>query len=279
MGGYIARRLAVLPFLVLGLVTIVFFTSRLLPANPIVAIVGARNAGDPAVVAAAKDRWGLNGGVFEQYGDYLRNVVHGDLGISFVTQTKVWSDLGDKLPATLELAVVALIFGSIGGVALGMISARRQNSPADHASRLVALLGSSLPVFWIGARLAVRVVRPARLVPRPRPAATAVPATAITSPGFYTVDSLLAGNLPCSGSAVHRLVLPCVVLGWGIVGHRQPLVRAAMLDEIHADYVRTARAKGLAGTARHAPHVLRNALLPMFTILGLSFAQLLTAPC
>jgi ABC-type dipeptide/oligopeptide/nickel transport system permease component len=276
VGGYLARRLAAMPLLVLGLLTIVFFTSRLLPANPLVAIVGQRNMGDATVVAAAKARWGLDGGVFTQYWDYLRNVARGDLGISFVTQTPVRADLGHRLPATLELAVLALVFGGVGGVVLGVVSARRQNSPADHASRVFALVGSSVPVFWL-ALIALFVLYarlgwfpgPGRLPPR------VAPPGHIT--GFYTIDALLSGNVALAREAFIRLVLPAAVMGWSLVGTISRIVRAAVLDEMHADYVRTARAKGLREGAVMRRHVLRNALLPLLTILGFSFATLLTA--
>ena len=180
------------------------------------------------------------------------------------------------MPATLELAVGALVVGGVGGVALGVRTRRaRRTSCADHFSRGFSLLGSSLPVFWIGlVFLFVLYARlgwfpgPGRLPPR-----TDAP-DHVT--GFYTIDSLLDGNFTLFRQCLWRLVLPCVVLGWAYMGQLSRLVRAAMLDEINSDYVRTARAKGLAERLVMRRHVLRNAWLPTLTILGFSFAQLLT---
>lgn len=275
MGRYVLRRLAAVPLLLLGIATVAFVIARLIPADPLASIVGERNLNNEAVVAAARERWGLEGGVVEQYGAYLRNLVTGDLGTSFRTKQSVTSDLWERLPATAELALFALLIAALGGITLGVVSARRQNRPADHAARLVALVGSSLPVFWLGLIvLYVFYVRlgwfpgPGRLPPRvdPPPHTT----------GFYVLDSLLAGDPALAWRCLRQLMLPAFVLGWALMGTVSRLVRGSMLDELHADYVRTARAKGLkeGDVMRH--HVLRNALTPVVTILGLSLGVLLT---
>ncbi len=265
-----------MPLLLLGIVTIAFCISRLIPANPLASIVGERALNNEKVVAAAKARWGLNGSLPEQYLIYVKNLFKGDLGTSFRTRQPVTHDLLNRLPATLELATGALLVGGVGGVALGGYAASKKDKPADHLSRGFSLLGSSLPVFWIGlVFLFVLYARlgwfpgPGRLPPRTKPPGHVT--------GFYTIDSLLDGNFTLFRRSLYRLVLPCVVLGWAYMGQLSRLVRAAMLDEINADYVRTARAKGLAERLVMRRHVLRNAWLPTLTILGFSFAQLLTA--
>ena len=265
-----------MPFLLLGIVTIAFAISRLIPSDPLVSIVGERQLGNAEVVDAAKARWGLDGSIPKQYATYLRNLVRGDLGTSFRTRRSVVRDLGDRLPATLELGVGALLVGGVGGITLGALAASRKDKPTDHAGRLFSLLGSSLPVFWIGlVLLYVLYARlgwfpgPGRLPPRTRPPSR------IT--GFYTVDALAHGDFHLFWECLKRLALPCFVLGWAYMGSISRLVRAAMLDELHADYVRTARAKGLRERTVMRAHVLRNAWLPTLTILGFSFAQLLTA--
>ncbi|HEU0101884.1 MAG TPA: ABC transporter permease [Mycobacteriales bacterium] len=272
---FVLRRLAAIPLLLLGIVTIAFAISRFLPADPLVSIVGERQLGNPEVVAAAKQRWGLDQSLPQQYLTYVWNVLHGDFGTSFQTRTSVTSDIGHRLPATIELAGTALVIGAVGGILLGVVAASHRNKLPDHAARLFALVGSSLPVFWIGlvllfvlyARLGI-VPGPGRLPPRlsPPPDVT----------GFYTLDALVAGNLQLFWQALHRLLLPGFVLGWGLMGIVSRLVRAAMLDELGADYVRTARAKGLTERKVLYGHVLRNALLPVLTILGFSLAVLLT---
>lgn len=265
-----------MPFLLLGIVTIAFGISRLIPANPLASIVGERQLNNEAVVDAAKARWGLNGSIPEQYAKYLKNMSNGDLGTSFRTRQSVVTDLRERLPATLELGVGALLIGGIGGVALGAVAASRKDRAVDHGARLFSLLGSSLPVFWIGlVFLSIFYARlgwfpgPGRLPPR------TLPPPRFT--GFYSLDALIGGNFSLFKECLKRLAMPCFVLGWAYMGSISRLVRAAMLDELHADYVRTARAKGLRERTVLRSHVLRNAWLPTLTILGFSFAQLLTA--
>ena len=265
-----------MPFLLLGIVTIAFGISRLIPANPLASIVGERQLNNEAVVDAAKARWGLNGSIPEQYAKYLKNMSNGDLGTSFRTRQSVVTDLRERLPATLELGVGALLIGGIGGVALGAVAASRKDRAVDHGARLFSLLGSSLPVFWIGlVFLSIFYARlgwfpgPGRLPPR------TLPPPRFT--GFFSVDALIDGDFSLFKECLKRLAMPCFVLGWAYMGSISRLVRAAMLDELHADYVRTARAKGLRERTVLRSHVLRNAWLPTLTILGFSFAQLLTA--
>jgi len=276
MTNYVLRRLAITPLLLLGIVTIAFVVSRIIPADPVASIVGERNMNNEAVVSAAKKRWGLEGGLIEQYFTYVKNLVSGDLGTSFRTKQSVTSDLWERLPATAELAFGALIVGGIGGIALGITAARHQNKALDHLARLVGLVGSSLPVFWLGLialyTLYVRIgwfPGPGRLPARvdPPPDVT----------GLYTVDSLLAGDFGLAWRCLRQLMLPAFVLGWSLMGIVSRLVRAAMLDELHADYVRTARAKGLGEGDVMRHHVLRNALTPVITIMGLTLGVLLTS--
>lgn len=276
VGRYVARRIAVVPLLLFGIVTIAFLISRLIPADPLVSIVGERQLGNEAVVQAAKVRWGLDRTLLEQYLIYLKNIaLHGDFGTSFTTRQPVTQDILHRLPATVELALAALVIAVVGGVALGVVAASRQNRFADHASRVVALLGSSLPVFWTG--LVLLSIFYARLgwLPGPgRAPGRVTPPPEVT--GFYTIDSLLAADLTFFWYSVERLALPAFVLGWAFMGIVSRLVRGAMLDELGADYVRTARAKGVTERVVMMHHVLRNALLPVLTVLGFSFAALIT---
>ena len=275
MKRYILGRLVIVPFLLLGIVTVAFCISRLIPADPLASLVGERQMNNEAVVAAAKARWGLDKSVPEQYVVYVKNLLHGDLGTSFRTKKSVVSDLRERIPATLELAVSAMVIGGLGGVVLGAFSASRKDRPSDQAARVFSLVGSSLPVFWTG--LALLFVFYARLgwLPGPGrlPARTDAPSHVT---GIYTVDALLHGEWSLVWQALRQLFLPAYVLGWAVMGSVSRLVRASMLDELHADYVRTARAKGLADRAVMVGHVLRNAMLPVLTILGFSFASLLT---
>jgi peptide/nickel transport system permease protein len=275
MKRYLIRRIAVMPFLVLGIITMVFIVSRLTPADPLASIIGTRNLNNPTIVAAAKARWGLDQSIPVQYLKYMKNVFQGDLGTSFTTRKPVLHDLWDRLPATLELTTFALVIGVVGGVALGVLAARKRNTIFDHIARVFALIGSSLPAFWAGLLgLYIFFARldwlpgPGRLDPR------ATPPGRIT--GFYTVDSLLHADFSSFWSAIRHLILPACVLGWGVIGIVTRLVRASLLDEFSMEYVRVARAMGLRERTVVNNHALRNAMLPTITIVGFSFAYLIT---
>lgn len=264
-----------MPLLLFGIATIVFIVSRLTPADPLVSIVGERNLTNEVVVAAAKRRWGLDRPVFIQYVTYMKNLLRGDMGTSFTTRKAVLVDLWERLPATLELTIASLVVGVLAGVGLGVAAARRRNKLVDHVARFFALIGSSLPAFWAGLLLLYVFYAklgwlpgPGRLDPRaPEPGK-------IT--GFFTVDSLLHGDLDTFVAAVKHLVLPASVLGWGVVGIVSRLVRASLLDELSMEYVRVARAMGIRERTVVNTHALRNAMLPTITIVAFAFAFLLT---
>ena len=150
MYRYIIRRLIAMPLLLLGVVTVAFIISHATHADPLASVIGDRAAENPDVIAAAQKRWGLDRSLPEQYLIYIGNLVRGDLGISFRTKRPVLTDIAERLPATLELVVAAMILGTLMGVGLGVLAAARRDRLADHAARLFALLGSSIPVFWSG---------------------------------------------------------------------------------------------------------------------------------
>lgn len=275
MKRYLLRRIAVMPLLLLGIASIVFVVSRLTPADPLVQIIGERNINNPEIVAAAKSRWGLDEPLPVQYVTYMKNLVQGDMGTSFTTRQPVAHDLWDRLPATLELTLAAMVIGVSFGIGLGVLSARHRNGVFDVLARFFALIGSSLPAFWTGL-LALYIFYanldwlpgPGRLAPR------ATPPDKIT--GFFTIDSLLHGDWTNLREALMHLILPASVLGWGVVGIVTRLVRASLLDEFNMEYVRVARAMGLHERTVVNSHALRNALLPTITIVAFTFAFLLT---
>ena len=274
MQRFLLKRIAIMPLLLLGVVTIAFVISRLLPANPIASIVGQRNLGNEVIVAAAEKKWGLDQPLIVQYFNYIGNLFTGDLGTSFVTKSPVLSDLADRLPATLELTIMALLIGAIGGILLGVISAARKDKLPDHLSRVFALVGSSLPIFWTGLLFLFVFYAQLGWAPGPgRLTARVIAPTHVT--GFYTVDALLMGNPALFFDAFSHLLLPAFIMGWGLMGTISRLVRASMLDELGADYVRTVRAKGVSEGQVLRGHVLRNSLTPVVTILGFAFGALL----
>lgn len=272
---FVLRRIIATPLLLLGVATVAFFMSQFTKGDPLSAVVPERQMNDPAIVAAAKARWGLDKPLPERYLVYISNLVQGDLGVSFTTHRDVSEDIAQRLPATLELVIAAMVMGSLAGIAIGVLSAHYRNRPADHISRVVALLGSSLPVFWSGLILLYLFSVKLDWLPGPgRLDARTTPPPAMT--GLYTVDSLIAGDVGLFWQSLHHLILPAAVLAWSVVGVIARLVRSSLLDVLGQDYIRTARAKG-AGEARVLiRHALRNALIPALTIIGFSFAYLIT---
>lgn len=272
---FILRRMLATPLLLLGVATVAFFLSQMTKGDPLSAIVPERQMNNPEVVAAAKEKWGLDKSLPERYAIYVGNLVRGDLGTSFSTRRPVRDDIADRLPATFELVLAAMSFATIVGITLGLLAAAYRDRAADYLSRLFALIGSSLPVFWSGLLLLFVFSVQLGVLPGPgRLDARTVPPPDIT--GLYTVDALLAGNIPLFAEALHHLILPAIVLGWSVVGVIARLVRSSLLEVLGQDYIRTARAKGAGETRVMLQHALRNALIPTLTIIGFSFAYLIT---
>jgi ABC-type dipeptide/oligopeptide/nickel transport system permease component len=275
VSGYLIRRLVAMPFLILGIITITFFLSRVTKGDPLTAIISEQQMSNPEVVAAAKQRWGLDLSLPEQYLVYTGKLLTGDLGTSFTTKRPVLQDLLERLPATLELVITAMIIGTVLGIALGVLAAYYRNGWIDHGSRLFALVGSSLPVFWSGLGLLFIFSVQLGWLPGPgRLDARLQPPPMIT--GMITLDTLLAGDLAAFVDALHHLILPAFVLGWTVTGTISRLVRANMLEVLNQEYVLTARAKGAGELRVLLHHALRNTLVPTLTVIGHSFAYLIT---
>jgi peptide/nickel transport system permease protein len=271
----VLRRLIVMPFLVLGIVTATFILAQFTKGNPLVSIIGAKALNNPEIVAAAKARWGLDRSVPERYLIYIVNLAQGDLGTSFRTKQPVLKDLGQRLPATLELVICAMAVGAVAGLILGVVSAQFHDSPADHAARFIALLGSCIPMFWLGLLMLFLFSVQTHLLPGPgRLDLRAAPVPEIT--GFMLVDTLVAGDGKALLDAVRHLILPSLVLGWSVTGIVSRMVRASMLDVLKQDFITMARAKGASASRVLVRHALRNALIPTLTILGFTFAYLIT---
>ena len=275
MTRYIVRRLLSLPLLLLGIVSIAFLISHFTQGDPLSSIVSERQMDDAAAVAAAKARWGLDKSLPEQYLVYVGNLLTGDLGISFRTKQPVSQDLLERLPATLELVIAAMLFGSTTGIALGVVAARFRDRAVDQGVRVWALVGSSTPVFWSGLILLYIFSVVLGWLPGPgRLDARSTPPSGMT--GFLTIDALLLGDMELFWDAVHHLILPALVLGWTVMGVVLRLVRASMLDVLSQDYITAARARGAGELRVLLNHALRNALVPTLTIIGFTFAYLIT---
>jgi peptide/nickel transport system permease protein len=270
----IVRRLLSMPLLMLGMTLIAFVVSHSVPADPVAAHLGQRAMEDRTIVAAFRQQWGLDRPLHEQYFTYVANLLKGDLGTSIRTHMPVGEDLARYLPASAELAIAATLVGVVLGVPFGVISAVRRNQWVDHMLRGVSLLGVSSPVFWLG--LIALYVFYFRLgwLPGPGRLDIGMPEPQRLT-GMYTLDSLLTGNWPAFSASLKHLVLPGLVLASVYLGLVTRMTRSSMLEVLSADYVRTARGKGLAERLVIYRHALSNALIPTITVLGLAFGDIL----
>jgi peptide/nickel transport system permease protein len=203
----------------------------------------------------------------------LKNVLRGDLGNSLYSQTKVAEELFARFPATIELAVAAIIFASIFGVVAGVISAVKKNSIFDYIGMSAALIGVSIPIFWLGIMFIILFSVILGWLPVTGRLDILTVPSEIT--GFYLLDALLSGNMNMFKDALRHLILPTVTLGMYSTAVIARMTRSSVLETLEQDYVRTARAKGLKETAVIIVHALRNAALPIVTVIGLQLGSLL----
>jgi peptide/nickel transport system permease protein len=248
---FILRRLlSAIPTLIL-VSLFVFTLQKLLPGDPVQAMAGEER--DPAVTEYLRDKYRLNDPVPLQYVHWVGNVLQGDFGTSLRTEQPVTTLLASKLPVTLELAVLALIIALLIGIPTGVISAVRKGTATDYAANVFALSGISIPHFWLGILLIMIFAVKLQWLP---------------ASGFVPLGEDLGQNLK-------TLILPAFVLGAGLSGVLMRHTRSAMLEVLRADYVRTARAKGLFPRTVILKHALRNALMPIVTLTTLLFGELL----
>src|SRR5438874_415105 len=259
MGRYIARRVLLMAVAALGVTLISFVISHAVPADPIVSNLGQQASQRPEIVTAFKQRWGLDRPLYEQYFAFVGNLVRGDLGTSINTRRPIMTDVSQFLPATIELSTVAILFALVVGLPLGTFAALHRDGPIDHLARLVSLVGVSIPIFWLATVSLVIFYATLQLAPGPgRLTPQMPPPPGVT--GAYLIDSVLAGDWVTFKSALDHLMLPGLVLGSSVMGLVTRVTRAAMLEVLDQDYVRTARSKGLKERVVIARHALRNAL-------------------
>lgn len=249
------------------------FLIRLVPGDPIETLAGERGI-DAARHAALLTEYGLDKPVLVQYGIYIGKVLHGDLGKSIITQAPVLSEFSSLFPATVELAVCAILFALIIGIPAGIIAAVKRNSILDHGVMGVSLTGYSMPIFWWGLLLILLFSVQLDLTPVSGRIAVQYFIEPVT--GFLLIDTLLAHDTGAFWSAASHLILPMIVLGTNPLAVIARMTRSAMLEVLGEDYIRTARAKGLSGFRIVAIHALRNALIPVITVIGLQVGVLFT---
>jgi peptide/nickel transport system permease protein len=269
---FVVRRLLLLIPILLGLSILVFFWIRHLPGGPAAALLGERAT--PEAVAAIRHQYGLDKPIYVQYGRYVKQIVTLNFGTSVTTREEVTTEFKRRLPATVELALAAGLFAIVFGIPLGFIAAKRYQGFLDHTSLVVSLVGISTPIFFLALLLKYAfsvklgwlpsVGRISPLIDTPHPT------------NFYVLDAILAGDWNAFVDVGKHLILPAIALGSIPLAIIARITRASVLDVQNEDYVRTARAKGLAPMAVDYRHVLRNAMLPISTIIGLQVGLLLS---
>lgn len=271
---FIGKKLIYLVVMLFGVATLVFILTKLVPGDPVTANLSQRAISDPEIVAAYKAKYGLDKPIIVQYFLYIKNLLQFDLGTSIRTNNPVLAELGRCYPATIELAVFAIILAVIFGILFGIISAVKRNSLADQAVRAVAVTGVSIPSFWFALLVLFFFYYKLGILPGPGRLSSAFSAPA-TVTGLFVIDSLIEGDVAKAMDALSHLVLPGTVLAAFTMGLITRTTRSNLLDVMSTDYIRTARAKGLSNKALIFKHALGNAIIPVLTVIGLGFGNLL----
>ena len=272
MAQLIARRIAQLIPTLIGLSILLFFWVRALPGGPARALLGERAT--PEAIENINELYGFNKPLLQQYFTYISRLLQGDFGTSIRTRRPVLEEFIDRFPATLELSLAALLFAVIIGIPLGYIAARKRGTIIDHASVVVSLIGVTIPVFFLAFILKyVFAVRLGWFSTTGR-ASSEINATHPTN--LYVLDGLLTGEWDAAWDAMTHLVLPAVALGTIPLAIIARMTRASVMEVQGADYVRTARAKGLRPSRLRSRVILRNAMLPVATTIGLQVGLLLS---
>jgi dipeptide transport system permease protein len=270
---FLLTRLSLIIPTFFGMTLLAFFLIRLVPGDPIETLAGERGIDDVRHAQLLKE-YGLDKPVLVQYGIYIGKVLHGDLGKSIITQAPVLQEFGALFPATIELALCAILFALLIGIPAGILAAVKRNSFLDHGVMGVSLTGYSMPIFWWG--LLLILLFSVQLDLTPVSGRIAVQYFIEPKTGFLLIDALLSGEEGAFKSALSHLALPMVVLGTNPLAVIARMTRSAMLEVLGEDYIRTARAKGLSTFRIVSVHALRNALIPVITVIGLQVGVLFT---
>ena len=273
---YVTKRLLQSLVIILGISAITFFLSRVVPSDPAALWVGLHARADE--IQRVRVELGLDQPIWVQYYIYMRDLIQGNWGTSYRTHQPVLHDLLLYLPASIELAVVGQIIASIIGFPLGVIAASKKNTKIDHGSRLLAITGVSLPVFWIGLLLQIIFARTLGVFPIEGRLDTTI---AITNPihtitGFYIFDSLATGNFVAFVDAIRHIILPAIALASYSMGLTLRMTRSSMIEILREKYLTTAKAFGLPENMIRFKYALKNAIIPTLMVVGISFSWSLT---
>ncbi len=270
---FVVRRLILLIPILIGLSILIFLYLRALPGSPAVALLGERAT--PETIAAIENEYGLDSPIYVQYWRYTRNIIlEFDLGTSSRTRQTVTDELKRRFPATVELAVGAMIFATIFGIPLGFVAAKRYGTWIDQTSLLISLIGISIPIFFLA--IILKYIFSVRLGWLPSVGRQDVLLDAEHPTNFYILDSIITRDWAAFVDCIKHLILPAIALGTIPLAIIARITRASVLDVQNEDYVRTARAKGVAPHTVDRRHIFRNALLPITTIMGLQVGLLLS---
>lgn len=278
MWSFVLRRLALLVPTFLGVTLVAFSLIRLIPGDPVEVMAGERTL-SPEMHREALQRLGLDQPLHQQYFRYLGEVLHGDLGVSFISRKPVWEEFWSLFPATVELALCALLFALVVGILAGTLAAVKRGTIFDHGVMGVSLTGYSMPIFWWG--LILIIVFSVTLGWTPVSGRIDLAFDVSPRTGFMLIDAWLAEaadpelNAGAFKDAALHLVLPSIVMGTIPLAVIARMTRSSMLEVLREDYVRTARAKGMPPLRIIFVHVLRNALIPVITVVGLQVGALL----
>lgn len=270
---YILARLLLAPLMLLTIVTIVFLLLRATPGDPVDAVLGGRASDD--VKNALRERLGLSKPLPLQYLNYLGGLLRLDLGSSITDQGEnVWEVIRQFFPATVEVAAGSMVVALIIGIGVGLLSASRPGTAMDLVGRLFGIITYALPVYWAGMIVQLIFSVQLKWFPIGGRFPSSIPAPSGPT-GLYTIDSLLSGNLGSFFASLYYLTLPCLTLGILLSGIFERIVRVNLKQTLQADYVEAARARGIQERKILVNHALKNALIPVITIMGLTFASLL----
>ena len=269
----LARLLGTLALTFLGLLAITFFIGRILPIDPVLAAVGDRAPAD--VYERVRIEMGLHLPLWQQFLAYIKNVLTGDFGQSVLTANPVLEDIKRVFPATLELATIATLMGVIFGIPMGVIAAVQQGRWPDQTIRVIGLLGYSVPVFWLGLMGLLLFYAKLDWVGGPGRLDTAYEFLFDPITGMILVDSLLAGEIDAFWNAISHIILPASILGYFSLAYISRMTRSFMLEQLSQEYITTARVKGLSEFTVIWRHALGNVMVPLVTVIALSYANLL----
>lgn len=267
------RFVLVVALTYLGLLAVTFFIGRVIPIDPVLAIVGDR--APEHVVQRVREELGLNKPLWQQFGIYVGKALRGDFGTSVLTSNPVLQDIRKTFPATLELATCGILLGAGLGIPLGVWAAVRRGALVDHVVRVMGLVGYSAPIFWLGLMALVLFYAKLGWVGGPGRIDVAYEFTLLPVTGLLLLDTAMAGEWEAFRNALSHLILPASLLGYFSLAYISRMTRSFMLNELAQEYVVAARAKGLSEARIVWRHALRNAMVPLVTVIALSYAALL----